>query len=347
MNEQALFLSASGFNTFSRNNVSSNSYGVVLAASHNNLFSENYIINNGNSFRIVTSRNNTIYHNNFINTLSRTTQRPYVIESRTCANFWDNNVEGNYWSGFNGSDENGDGIGDISYFINERNEDKCPLMGPFSSFQIVMDTKSYTIFVLCNSTISEFNYLHYETDRANSFSFQVKGETDNVFCRICIPHSLIEPPYTVVANNIKSLHGRIVLSNGTHSWLYFTYHSGNQSTTISLSSLEQRIWYQLWFWALIGLVVVTVILCYLVIKYRRTLNQQKKLIEEYEFQLRKRFRNHLEAAQNLFEADVKRRKPKVKIFEKKYNMKIRPRDSFEEVTGISELKKDRKRKESR
>lgn len=343
MNQQALFLSASSFNTFSRNNVFLNNYGVLLGGSSENLFSDNYIKNNGNSFRIVTSHNNTIYHNSFVNTRANTTQKPYIIES---VDFWDNGVEGNHWSAFNGSDENEDGISDTSYVIDEINTDNYPLMAPFTSFQAVMGTRSYTVDIICNSSISEFEYLYYAANRTSLFSFQVSGITGNVFCRITIPHLLIDPPYIVTANYSTSLHSRIVHSNATHSWLYFKYYSGSNATIIGLSSFEQPIWHQLWFWAVIGLIVIVAILFFLIIRYRVMLSRQKKLIEAYELDLQKRFEEHLEATRTLFKADVKRRKSKIEMFRKKYNLEIRPRDSFEEVIGASEFKKEQKKKET-
>ena len=344
MNEQAFFLSVSRSNTFSRNNISFNNYGIVLGASVDNLFSSNRMIDNGNSFRIVNSLNNIIFHNNFINTIVDTTQKPYIIES---ADSWDNGVEGNYWSRFNGTDENEDGIIDMPYVIDERNMDNCSLKAPYTWFTVVTDTMSYTVDVICNSTISEFKYLSHEDNRTDSLSFEVVGDTGNVFLRICIPHLLIEPPYTVIANHVTLLQSRIVNSNGTHSWLYFIcYCSEYRPTVISLSSLKQPFWYQLWFWTLIGLAAIVIILFFLVIKYRKTVKQQKKLIEAYELELQRKADNHLEAAQASFKTDVTRRESKIKLFEKKYNLKIQPHDSFEETIKTAKFKKDREKKKS-
>jgi len=41
---------------------------------------------------------------------------------------WDDGREGNYWSDYNGTDANGDDIGDTAYVFDAQNEDRYPLM---------------------------------------------------------------------------------------------------------------------------------------------------------------------------------------------------------------------------
>jgi len=45
-------------------------------------------------------------------------------------NSWDSGSRGNYWSNYNGTDDNGDGIGDSPHFVYENNQDNYPLMNP-------------------------------------------------------------------------------------------------------------------------------------------------------------------------------------------------------------------------
>ena len=71
---------------------------------------------------------NLIHHNNFIDNGNQATT--YAGETNTWG--WDNGFPsgGNYWNDYIGTDNNGDGLGDIPYIINEDNQDNYPLMNP-------------------------------------------------------------------------------------------------------------------------------------------------------------------------------------------------------------------------
>lgn len=338
-NEQGFSFSGSSYNTISGNNISYNTvHGVWLGTSSDNVFVNNYVVNNRESFHLETSEDNIIYHNNFINTQAGTTQQPSCFDS---VNFWDNGVEGNYWSSYNGFDENRDGISDEAYIIDEENRDSYPLMGIFTQFNVVVDSKVYAIDVVSNSTISKFQYFHYPANRTAVLTFQVNNTGEKGFCRISVPNTLIEPPHAVILNHNTSLYGRVVHSNTTHNWLYFTYYYPEYETLIiTISSQELPTWYQLWFWTIIGLMVIVIILLILVIKYRRICSEQKKVIQAYE--LKMHAREHFGTARAFFETDVKRRKIKIKKFETKYHVKIRPRNNFEDIIRRMEFKKKEK-----
>ena len=124
----------SSYNTVFRNNITEKSHGIeIYTNSSSNTVYKNNLINNevgafiGNEYIADSVGNNTFYHNNFMNN----TQNVLVNALVTRSNFWDNGKEGNYWSDYNGKDNNRDGVGDTPYTIDENNKDRYPLMKPF------------------------------------------------------------------------------------------------------------------------------------------------------------------------------------------------------------------------
>jgi parallel beta-helix repeat protein len=99
--------------------------GIHLELANNNIIRENLLaFNNEYGMWLYNSRNNTIYHNNFVNN----TDQVYSFNYELGTNIWDNGYEGNYWSNYNGTDINRDGIGDSPYKIDSENMDKFPLI---------------------------------------------------------------------------------------------------------------------------------------------------------------------------------------------------------------------------
>jgi hypothetical protein len=64
-----------------------------------------------------------------MNNSSQVSSSSVLFPSST--NLWDNGVEGNYWSDYNGTDSNQDGIGDTPYIIDANNVDHYPLMAQY------------------------------------------------------------------------------------------------------------------------------------------------------------------------------------------------------------------------
>ena len=119
-----VYLDLSYNNTIYGNNITNNYAGVCLYSSSDNDIYGNEITNNIYGFSLHFSSNNRFYHNNFINNTNHVTLHDY-------SNFWDNDCEGNYWSDYNGTDADHDGIGDTPYIIDENNTDRYPLMNPY------------------------------------------------------------------------------------------------------------------------------------------------------------------------------------------------------------------------
>ncbi len=115
----------SDYNIFTNNIIMGNRIGVNIKGDcvFNTLHYNNIDSNYERGICLDSSSNNTIYHNNFIDN----TQNAYD----NCNNTWDNGYPsgGNYWDDYNGTDDDGDGIGDTPYPIpGGDNEDRYPLM---------------------------------------------------------------------------------------------------------------------------------------------------------------------------------------------------------------------------
>ena len=81
----------------------------------------------------IIEMNNQMYHNNFINNSQNVFNTQlyglhgycYAIEY---SNVWDNGSVGNFWSAYNGTDADGDGVGETPYVIDDNNQDNYPRM---------------------------------------------------------------------------------------------------------------------------------------------------------------------------------------------------------------------------
>ena len=118
--------------------------GVAIAISSNSSVISNLIKNNdcgiashtlgGPLFPYATPPSgNIVYGNNFVNNsynvVNSGSEGAYIGKIAS----WDNGSIGNYWSDYNGTDSDGDGVGDTPYVIDENNQDNYPLMAPFES----------------------------------------------------------------------------------------------------------------------------------------------------------------------------------------------------------------------
>jgi len=111
-------------NKISGNQITNNPWGcgIELVAS-NNIIIENNISNNLNGIWLYNSSGNLFYHNNFID-------NDYQIQLiNSDNNTWDNGCEGNYWSDYNGTDLNCDGVGDTE--LPWLSVDYYPLICPY------------------------------------------------------------------------------------------------------------------------------------------------------------------------------------------------------------------------
>jgi len=117
-------------NAISGNNITGCLSGILTEEqTYYNVISQNNIYMNEYGFYVESSQN-FIYHNNVLN---NTHQTHVALES---VNMWDDGYPsgGNYWSDYNGTDADGDGIGDAQYVIAGDIVDRYPLINPWTRF---------------------------------------------------------------------------------------------------------------------------------------------------------------------------------------------------------------------
>jgi hypothetical protein len=143
----AVDFSSTSNNTVFGNHIEGNSLGIEC-------FSEN---------PLPPGLKNLIYCNNFIrNNLTFLNEAVFIGDTGVLAvpaivNVWDNGTVGNYWSDYNGTDANDDGIGETACFIDDNypleganDTDHYPLMNPvnitsFASYSLSSLSPSSTI----------------------------------------------------------------------------------------------------------------------------------------------------------------------------------------------------------
>ncbi|MFH1915791.1 MAG: NosD domain-containing protein [Nanoarchaeota archaeon] len=127
-----LLMSNASNNTISSNYFHDNLAGILIYNScQNNLINTNiFDWNRHEGIRILytypPSNANTIYHNMFLHNNAGQISQCYDEN----VNSWDLGLlGGNYWSDYTGTDENGDGFGDVPYTISGgNNRDNYPLL---------------------------------------------------------------------------------------------------------------------------------------------------------------------------------------------------------------------------
>ena len=153
---------SSQYNFIRENTITNQPYGIhITHSTYNSIFGNNITYNTVGMYFYKYSSNNTIYANNFVNN-----EQQIVINladaSQGSINTWEDSEEGNYWSDYDGTDNNLDGIGDSPYIIDENNQDNKPLV----DFFIIPEFSAFTTWVsviLAVTVIAGIYRLNFQT----------------------------------------------------------------------------------------------------------------------------------------------------------------------------------------
>ena len=236
-NYDGLGLYTSSNNLVTGNVVSGNWDGIALSTSTNNTVTRNSIVSNIRGILLAhTSINNIFYFNNLDNKPQVDSQPPAAV----FPNSWVFKDKGNYWSDYNGTDANTDGVGDTPYRIDQYNLDQKPLMGPFSDYYILLHAELFQIETISNATIANFEFKIGAETGNRIIRFNVTGrEEDGFFCRIELPDALMIHPSLLLVGEEEIIPKNLNSSDSTGLSTYFSYpHSNRTVSIISSTALD-------------------------------------------------------------------------------------------------------------
>lgn len=110
---------ASSNNVIQSNSITNSTRGIdIYYASNNNRIINNTVENNSAGIILDNTSGNVVYDNNLVN------NQMNGYDDGT--NVWDSGARGNYWSDYEGEDQNGDGVGDTPKLILTAGNDHFP-----------------------------------------------------------------------------------------------------------------------------------------------------------------------------------------------------------------------------
>lgn len=207
--------------------------GIVLWGTEASLLTRNVIASCGNAValnRYVDGATDAIGNTLAYNSLSESESADISIEEASVrnlffcnnlasvasrapsgANTWDNGVEGNYW-GHGILDRNGDGIGDVSYSLENGDVDRHPLARPWRDTVVLAGVKSSS----AEEWVTLRNWARSEVNLEGWGLEIVAAATGKTSASFSFPAGCVVPPNgTLIVHSAPALDGRTIDRLGT------------------------------------------------------------------------------------------------------------------------------------
>jgi parallel beta-helix repeat protein len=230
--------------------------GLNLFESDNNTMVNSKFYNDSYGAGLYHSDGNLFYHNSFTNNDKDVISDYYnpfqnISSGYFSTNSWDNGLEGNYWSQYNGTDTDRDGIGDVPYIIDVNNTDNHALMGTFSTFNVSLPHGNVdNVAVISNSTVSSLIFAVWLSSPHDGLQpgqpfiqLSATGQSGTVgFCRLMIPRTVLNSSSYVVLVDSQPVNAtELPISNSTCVYLYFTYPHSTHEVIVTIPEFSSLI----------------------------------------------------------------------------------------------------------